>query len=76
MTVDDSGPGIRDEDRERIFDRFHRSVATSSEAGGAGLGLAIGDAIVRATGGRWVVSDSPLGGARFAVSWPRASFGS
>jgi signal transduction histidine kinase len=48
-------------------------VATSSEAGGAGLGLAIGDAIVRATGGRWAVSESPLGGARFAVSWPRGS---
>ena len=73
VTVDDSGPGIRPEDLERIFDRFHRSVATSSEAGGAGLGLAIGDAIVRATGGRWAVSESPLGGARFAVSWPRGT---
>jgi len=75
VTVDDSGPGIRDEDRDRIFDRFHRSVATSSEASGAGLGLAIGDAIVRATGGRWQVGASPLGGARFAVSWPKASLG-
>jgi len=75
VTVDDSGPGIRPEDLERIFDRFHRSVATSSDAGGAGLGLAIGDAIVRATGGRWAVSESPLGGARFAVSWPRGSLG-
>ena len=75
VSVDDSGPGIRDEDRDRIFDRFHRSVATSSEAGGAGLGLAIGDAIVRATGGRWSVAASPLGGARFAVSWPRGSLG-
>ena len=75
VTVDDSGPGIRDEDRDRIFDRFHRSVATSSEAGGAGLGLAIGDAIVRATGGRWSVGASPLGGARFAVSWPRGPLG-
>jgi two-component system sensor histidine kinase CiaH len=73
VAVDDSGPGIPDEDRERIFDRFHRSVSTSSEAGGAGLGLAIGDAIVRATGGRWAVTTSELGGARFAVSWPRAS---
>jgi two-component system OmpR family sensor kinase len=75
VTVDDSGPGIRDEDRDRIFDRFHRSVATSSEAGGAGLGLAIGDTIVRATGGRWAVGASPLGGARFAVSWPKGSLG-
>ena len=75
VTVDDSGPGIRDEDRERIFDRFHRSVTTSSEASGAGLGLAIGDAIVKATGGRWTVGASPAGGARFTASWPRASLG-
>ena len=59
VTVDDSGPGIAAEDEARIFDRFHRSVTTSSEAGGAGLGLAIGDAIVRATGGRWTVGRSP-----------------
>jgi signal transduction histidine kinase len=75
LTVDDSGPGIPDEDRERIFDRFHRAVVTSSEAAGAGLGLAIGDAIVHATGGRWAVATSPLGGARFTVSWPRATLG-
>ncbi len=75
FTVDDSGPGIPPDERERVFDRFHRSVTTSSEAGGAGLGLAIGDAIVRATGGRWTVGESPLGGARFTVSWSRASLG-
>jgi two-component system OmpR family sensor kinase len=75
VTVDDSGPGIAAEDEERIFDRFHRSVTTSSEAGGAGLGLAIGDAIVRATGGRWTVGRSPEGGARFSVTWNRASLG-
>ena len=73
VTVDDSGPGIDDDERERIFARFHRSLTTSGEAGGAGLGLAIGDAIVRATGGRWAVGRSPAGGARFAVSWSRAS---
>jgi len=73
LTVDDSGPGIAAEDRDRIFDRFHRVVATSVETGGAGLGLAIGDAIVRATGGRWIVGSSPSGGARFSVSWSRTS---
>jgi signal transduction histidine kinase len=69
LTVDDSGPGIPPEERDRIFDRFHRATG---EAAGAGLGLAIGDAIVRATGGRWQVGTSPAGGARFAVTWPRA----
>jgi signal transduction histidine kinase len=73
LTVDDSGPGIDDGERERIFARFHRSLSTSGEAGGAGLGLAIGDAIVRATGGRWTVGRAAAGGARFSVSWSRAS---
>ncbi|MDQ3777996.1 MAG: HAMP domain-containing histidine kinase [Actinomycetota bacterium] len=71
LAVDDSGPGIPDDERERIFDRFHRATEAS---GGAGLGLAIADAVVRATGGRWQVGSSPAGGARMSVSWPRASF--
>jgi C4-dicarboxylate-specific signal transduction histidine kinase len=44
-------------------------------AGGAGLGLAIADAIVRATGGRWHIGTSAAGGARIAVSWPRSMSG-
>jgi two-component system sensor histidine kinase CiaH len=69
LTVDDSGPGIPESERTRIFDRFHR--ATDSQ-GGAGLGLAIADAIVRATGGRWKVANAPGGGARMGISWSRA----
>ncbi len=72
LTVDDSGPGIPVEERDRIFDRFHR--ATNSP-GGAGLGLAIADAIVRATNGRWRVDSSPSGGASMSVTWPRAFAG-
>ena len=75
LTVDDSGSGIPEDEVARVFDRFHRSVSTSSEAGGAGLGLAIGDAIVQATGGRWSVGGAPIGGARFSVSWPRTTLG-
>lgn len=67
LTVDDSGPGIAAEERARIFDRFHRATDSTS---GAGLGLAIGDAIVRATGGRWRIGASPAGGASMSVSWP------
>ncbi len=73
VAVDDSGPGIPEEEQAEIFNRFHRSAATAADAGGAGLGLAIGDAIVRATNGRWGLGSSPAGGARFAVSWARAS---
>ncbi len=58
VTVDDAGPGIPEAERARIFDRFHRATDTS---GGAGLGLAIADAIVRATGGRWRVGSAPVG---------------
>jgi signal transduction histidine kinase len=67
LTVDDDGPGIPEERRARIFDRFHRG---SESPGGAGLSLAIADAVVRATGGRWYVAQAPIGGARMSVSWP------
>lgn len=66
LTVDDSGPGIPLEERDIVFDRFHR---TDSSAGGTGLGLAIADAILKATHAHCVVGESSLGGARFEVSW-------
>ncbi|HKT84012.1 MAG TPA: HAMP domain-containing sensor histidine kinase [Solirubrobacterales bacterium] len=69
VAVDDSGPGIPVAERTRIFDRFHRA---GGEPGGAGLGLAIADAVVRATGGRWEVGESMLGGASMGVHWPKA----
>lgn len=68
LTVDDSGPGIPEDERERVFDRFRRATDT---AGGSGLGLAIGDAVVRATNGRWQLGTSPQGGLSVSVSWPR-----
>jgi len=66
LTVEDSGPGIPEADRARLFDRFHRAT---EHGPGAGLGLAIGDSIVRSTGGRWHIGDSSLGGALIEVSW-------
>lgn len=70
LSVEDSGPGIPADERERIFDRFHRGIDSKE---GAGLGLAIGDAVVRATGGRWKVGEASIGGASLGVSWPQAS---
>jgi signal transduction histidine kinase len=70
LTVEDSGPGIPAKDRDRLFDRFHRAT---EQAGGAGLGLAIANSIVRSTAGQWRIGDSPLGGAFFGVSWRRAA---
>ena len=69
LIVEDSGPGIPVEARSQLFDRFHR---VTEDGSGAGLGLAIGDSIVRSTGGRWQVGDSRLGGALMSVSWRRA----
>ena len=57
LTIEDSRPGIPGAVRPRLFDRFHRVTGQGS---GAGLGLAIGDSIVRSTGGRWHIGDSSL----------------
>jgi signal transduction histidine kinase len=70
LTVEDSGPGIPAAARPRLFDRFHRAT---EQGGGAGLGLAIADSIVRSTAGQWRIGDSPLGGALFGISWRRAT---
>src|SRR5260370_5624834 len=68
LVVDDSGPGIPADKRAGIFDRFRRAT---DQPGGAGLGLAIADAVVHATNGRWDVGTPPAGGASMAVTWPR-----
>ena len=70
LVVEDSGPGIPEAARSRIFDRFHREA---SGGDGTGLGLAIGDAVVRATRGQWEIGQSALGGARMTVVWPAAT---
>jgi len=64
VEVDDEGPGISEENRRIIFERFSRLL---SDQTGAGLGLAITKWIVEAHGGEIVVSRSPLGGSRFTV---------
>ena len=70
LRVDDTGPGIPVSQRSLVFDRFHRGT---DEPGGVGLGLAIADSVVRASGGTWSVTSAPSGGARMEVSWRRSS---
>jgi two-component system, OmpR family, sensor kinase len=66
--VEDDGPGIAVQERERVFDRFHRTdPARDRASGGTGLGLAIVRAIVEAHGGRVSASQSPEGGARLVI---------
>jgi len=69
LRVDDSGPGIPEDQRDAVFDRFHRATDTVA---GTGLGLAIADSVVRSTQGTWEVAVSELGGARMGVSWRKA----
>jgi signal transduction histidine kinase len=71
LTVDDDGPGIPPEQRERVFDRFHRTdPARSRTAGGMGLGLSIAEAIVAGHGGTIRALESPERGARIAIELP------
>ncbi|GID31604.1 sensor histidine kinase [Paractinoplanes brasiliensis] len=72
LTVDDDGPGIPADQRERVFDRFVRlDEARARDDGGSGLGLAIVRAIVTAHSGVVTASPSDRGGARFTVRFPR-----
>ncbi|PPH44657.1 two-component sensor histidine kinase [Rathayibacter sp. AY1C9] len=71
LAVDDDGPGIPAAERERVLERFVRlDEGRTRDAGGSGLGLAIVAGIARAHGGRVVVGDSALGGARVEVRVP------
>ncbi|MFX4272947.1 sensor histidine kinase [Propionibacteriaceae bacterium Y1685] len=72
ITVDDSGPGVPEPDRERIFDRMVRLDSGRAPGdGGSGLGLAIARGYARAHGGDVVcLGTGPLGGARFALTLP------
>jgi two-component system OmpR family sensor kinase len=69
--IDDDGPGIAPAERERVFERFHRSdPSRARSAGGTGLGLAIVRALIDAQGGRVWATQAPLGGARVVVELP------
>jgi K+-sensing histidine kinase KdpD len=69
VEVADLGPGIRDGEHERIFDKFYRGTPRAGD-GGVGLGLTISRAIVRAHGGQLWVENRPGGGAAFRFTLP------
>jgi two-component system OmpR family sensor kinase len=71
--VRDTGPGLPDEQKARVFERFYRAdSARSRTTGGSGLGLSIVAALVSAHRGTVEVTDTPGGGATFSVRIPLA----
>ncbi len=71
VAVADSGPGIPEEERDRIFERFYRlDDSRARETGGTGLGLAIAKEAVLLHGGRITVTTSEMGGSLFTIYIP------
>ncbi len=71
LRVEDTGPGVSQDDRERIFEEFAQAEASHADLGGTGLGLAIARRLARAMGGDVGVDTAPGGGACF---WFEADF--
>jgi two-component system sensor histidine kinase RstB len=72
LEVEDDGPGIPEQDRERIFKPFARLVESRQrKSGGYGLGLSIVQRIAEWHGGRVSVHQGESGGALFRMTWPR-----
>jgi signal transduction histidine kinase len=69
ISVTDQGPGVPADEREAIFERFHRGRDTAGQAG-FGLGLAIGRELAERMGGELVLEDRPGPGATFTLSLP------
>jgi signal transduction histidine kinase len=74
LSVSDSGPGIREDDAEIIFERFRQvDGSITRKHGGSGLGLAIVRDVVALHGGSVRAGRSAAGGAAFVVTLPRAA---
>jgi two-component system heavy metal sensor histidine kinase CusS len=71
VLVDDAGPGIAPELREKVFEPFFRGPAARGRRHGYGIGLSIARAAVRAQSGSIRVEDSPAGGTRMRLRLPR-----
>jgi two-component system sensor histidine kinase MprB len=71
LSVRDRGPGVSDEDKPHVFERFYRAAAARGRSG-SGLGLAIVREIVEAHGGTVEVADAEGGGALFRLKLPVA----
>jgi signal transduction histidine kinase len=71
FVVRDTGPGIPEEQRARIWERLYRGEAGRQERG-LGLGLSLVRAVVEAHGGRAEVASTPGAGSIFTLTFPAA----
>ena len=71
LEVADRGPGVPDEQKERIFEPFTR--VGDRYPGGVGLGLAVAKGFAEAMGGRIIAADTPGGGLTVRITLPAAS---
>lgn len=70
LEVGDDGPGVSEDERDRLFQRFQRG--TNSKPGGSGLGLALVSESAKADGGKATLGTSVRGGLLVTVAWPSA----
>jgi two-component system OmpR family sensor kinase len=71
LEVEDSGPGLSDEELEQVFERFHRGDPSRTRStGGVGLGLSIVSAVAEAHGGSASARSTPGTGTTFVVTLP------
>ena len=73
IQVKDSGPGIPEKDLDRVFDRYYRSEAMSSNPG-TGIGLALSRELIRLMDGQLTASNKLEGGACFSIHLPVIAF--
>lgn len=73
ITLSDQGPGIPEQDRQRVFERFVQLDQSSTRRrGGTGLGLYLSRELAALIGGTLEVGDAPGGGARFVLKVPQS----
>ena len=72
VSVADTGPGISDDDKNRVFDRFYRCPNTQRKVKGSGIGLAMARDLAELLEGGLELTDTPHGGATFILQLPGA----
>lgn len=70
IAIQDSGPGIAEEERERVFDRFYRGQILGKTGEGNGLGLYMARTLAQAMGGELRLDEKVVAGCRFLLRFP------